>query len=44
LNYGLMLEQLNRTIEAGRHLRQAAASPDAAIREAARRLLAEMGK
>ena len=44
LNYGLMLQKLNRTVEATRHLHQAAASSDIAIREAALKLLAEMGK
>ena len=43
LNYGLMLKQSNRTTEAVQHLRQAAASSDTAIRDQARRLLAEIG-
>ena len=43
LNYGLMLKNSNRSAEAKQHLRRAAESSDAATRENALRLLAELG-
>ena len=42
LNYALMLRSLGRKPEALEHLRKAAASPDASIRSAARRVLSEL--
>ncbi len=43
LNYGLMLRNAGRMDEAKQHLRQAANSPEAGIRDAARRVLKELG-
>jgi predicted CXXCH cytochrome family protein len=43
LNYGLMLRKLGRIDEAVQHIRRAASSSDAGTREAASRLLSQLG-
>ena len=43
LDYGLMLRKAGRMDEARQHLRQAAGSSDASVRQVARRLLSELG-
>jgi hypothetical protein len=43
LNYGLMLRNKGRIDEARRHIRQAAGSSDASVRQVAQALLSDLG-